>query len=93
MTAIPHPLQAGTTAVLHDELHAHAHVEFSFVKKYIFSTDHKTIGLQFLFVGLMFLAIGGLEGDDHSLAARPGRMGANPTADPRPDTWAGPAGR
>ena len=37
------------------------HHELSFVKKYIFSTDHKVIGLQFLFVGLMFFVIGGLE--------------------------------
>src|SRR5687768_15380316 len=40
---------------------AHAHPELSFIKKYIFSTDHKIIGLQFLFLGLMFMAIGGLE--------------------------------
>src|SRR3954468_24937139 len=59
MTAIPHPLHATG----HDDAHAHghAHHEIGFVKKYIFSTDHKIIGLQFLFLGLMFFVIGGLE--------------------------------
>ncbi|MEX2582983.1 MAG: cbb3-type cytochrome c oxidase subunit I [Gemmatimonadota bacterium] len=32
----------------------------SFVQKYIFSTDHKIIGIQFLFMSLLFLLIGGL---------------------------------
>src|SRR5580704_8899447 len=43
----------------HGEGHGHAH-ELSFWKKYIFSTDHKMIGIQFLLVGLMFFVIGGL---------------------------------
>jgi cytochrome c oxidase subunit 1 len=38
---------------------AHAHHEPSFIGKYIFSTDHKIIGIQFLFSGLIFLFIGG----------------------------------
>src|SRR3989440_773481 len=55
MTAIPHPLShAG-----HGE-HAHAHPELGFLKKYIFSADHKIIGIQFLFLGLGFMVIGGL---------------------------------
>jgi len=36
------------------------HEELSFVRKYIFSTDHKIIGIQFLFASLLFLVIGGL---------------------------------
>src|SRR5207249_499801 len=32
----------------------------SFIRKYIFSTDHKIIGIQFLFVSLFFLFLGGL---------------------------------
>jgi len=32
----------------------------SFWRKYIFSTDHKIIGIQFLFVSLFFLLLGGL---------------------------------
>jgi cytochrome c oxidase subunit 1 len=38
---------------------AHEHPELGFVRKYIFSTDHKIIGIQFLFSTLIFLAIGG----------------------------------
>ena len=38
---------------------AHAHPELSFVRKYVFSTDHKIIGIQFLFTGLMMLLVGG----------------------------------
>src|SRR5713101_3546929 len=37
----------------------HEHPEMGFVRKYIFSTDHKIIGIQFLFSGLIFLFIGG----------------------------------
>lgn len=33
----------------------------SFITKYIFSTDHKTIGKQFLFFGLFFLLWGGFQ--------------------------------
>src|SRR5260370_13341223 len=41
------------------EAEAHPHPEMGFVRKYIFSTDHKVIGIQFLFSSLIFLAIGG----------------------------------
>ncbi|UCF21501.1 MAG: cbb3-type cytochrome c oxidase subunit I [Gemmatimonadota bacterium] len=40
-------------------LHAH-HDDLSFIRKYIFATDHKIIGLQFLFATLIFLLIGGV---------------------------------
>ncbi len=33
--------------------------EMSFLKKYVFSTDHKIIGAQYFFVGLIMAAIGG----------------------------------
>jgi cytochrome c oxidase subunit 1 len=56
MTAIPHPLSHSH----HDDAHAHGHVELGFLKKYIFSTDHKIIGIQFLFMSLMFFVLGGL---------------------------------
>ncbi|HTR20472.1 MAG TPA: cbb3-type cytochrome c oxidase subunit I [Gemmatimonadales bacterium] len=39
--------------------HAHSD-DRSFLRKYIFSTDHKIIGIQFLFVSLFFLFVGGL---------------------------------
>jgi cytochrome c oxidase subunit I len=39
--------------------HAH-HEELGFWRTYVFSTDHKMIGRQFLFLGLFMLLIGGL---------------------------------
>ena len=36
------------------------HDDRSFIRKYIFSTDHKIIGIQFLFLSLFFLLVGGL---------------------------------
>src|SRR3989440_10419257 len=47
------------TTVAHAPTHAH-HEPMSFWRKYIFSTDHKIIGIQFLFVSLFFLLVGGL---------------------------------
>jgi cytochrome c oxidase subunit I len=38
----------------------HEHHELSFLRKYVFSTDHKVIGLQFMFTGLVFFLLGGL---------------------------------
>ncbi len=46
-------------AVHHDEHGVHHHKE-SFVSKYIFSMDHKTIGKQFLITGIVWAIIGGL---------------------------------
>jgi len=37
-----------------------AHHELGFLRTYVFSTDHKMIGRQFLFLGLFMLVIGGL---------------------------------
>lgn len=42
------------------ETAAHAHHEPSFLTKYIFSTDHKIIGMQFLFTSIIFLGLGGI---------------------------------
>ncbi len=39
---------------------AHGHHEIGFVRKYIFSTDHKIIGIQFLITTLVMLMVGGL---------------------------------
>ncbi|MDP2602784.1 MAG: cbb3-type cytochrome c oxidase subunit I [Deltaproteobacteria bacterium] len=39
--------------------HGH-HAELGFLRTYIFSTDHKMIGRQFLFLGLFMLLIGGM---------------------------------
>ena len=40
----------------HDD---HEHHEQSFISKYIFSTDHKTIAKQFLITGIFWAIIGG----------------------------------
>src|SRR6202008_3800643 len=48
-----------TVAATAHSTHAH-HDDRSFVQKYIFSTDHKVIGIQFLFLSLFFLLVGGL---------------------------------
>ena len=45
--------------VHHDEHHVHHHKE-TFITKYIFSQDHKTIGKQFLITGIVWAIIGGL---------------------------------
>jgi cytochrome c oxidase subunit 1 len=50
--------------VHHHDAHAHEHDEhdhheLSFVEKYIFSTDHKTIAKQFLITGLLWAFLGG----------------------------------
>jgi cytochrome c oxidase subunit 1 len=44
---------------LHDAS-AHTHHELSFFNKYIWSEDHKTIAIQYLFSSLFFLIVGGL---------------------------------
>lgn len=41
------------------EAEAHHHPELGFLRKYIFSEDHKIIGIQFLFSALIFFLIGG----------------------------------
>ena len=51
---------AGITEIQHEEHHGehHDHGEHSFWRTYIFSTDHKIIGIQYGFVGLAFLFFG-----------------------------------
>ena len=49
---------ASPTIGLHDD-HAHDHHEQSFISKYVFSTDHKIIGIQFLITTLFMLLVGG----------------------------------
>jgi cytochrome c oxidase subunit 1 len=49
-----------TSVAAHAPAHAAHHGPTSFVRKYIFSTDHKIIGIQFLFLSLFFLLVGGL---------------------------------
>ena len=49
---------SSATAHAHD-VHA-GHHELGFVRTYIFSTDHKMIARQFLFMGLFMMVLGGL---------------------------------
>jgi cytochrome c oxidase subunit 1 len=43
----------------HDDHHHHEDNR-NFLERYVFSTDHKVIGIQFLFSGLIFFILGGL---------------------------------
>jgi cytochrome c oxidase subunit 1 len=38
----------------------HAHPKLTFFQKYVFSMDHKIIGIQFMFSSIFFLLVGGL---------------------------------
>src|SRR4051812_28535125 len=49
--------QAGAHEHEHDA-HHHDHHELSFWRKYIFSTDHKTVGIQYGLTALCFLMFG-----------------------------------
>ena len=51
--------QLGTGHEVHHFEHDGHHTQ-SFISKYIFSTDHKTIGKQFLITGIIWAIIGGL---------------------------------
>ncbi|SOE22078.1 cytochrome c oxidase subunit 1 [Spirosomataceae bacterium TFI 002] len=44
----------------HVDTHEHEHHEESFIRKYIFSEDHKTIAKQYLISGIFWAVIGGL---------------------------------
>ena len=50
---------SATTATAHAHT-AHEHHDLGFVRTYIFSTDHKMIARQFLFLGLIMMVLGGL---------------------------------
>src|ERR1700741_5437207 len=46
-------------SVGHPHTGEHTHHELSFLRKYIFSEDHKIIGIQFLISSIIFLFVGG----------------------------------
>src|SRR6266496_1263747 len=56
MDATTHP--HGTPETHHPDEHGHEHHELGFIRKYIFSTDHKVIGIQYGISGLVFLFFG-----------------------------------
>ena len=47
----------GHAPVAHEHADEHAH-ELSFLRKYVFSVDHKVIGIQYAVTGLLFLFFG-----------------------------------
>ena len=51
-------ITAGSHA--HDDAHGHEDSVGSFLSTYVFSLDHKIIGLQFLFSTLLWFLVGGL---------------------------------
>jgi len=50
---------AGVHATHIEHAHAH-HEELGFWRTYVFSTDHKMIGRQFFFLGILMLVVGGV---------------------------------
>jgi cytochrome c oxidase subunit 1 len=51
-------MQAAAPAISHAEVHAAPHEEASFWRSYVFSTDHKVIGIQYGVTALLFLLFG-----------------------------------
>ena len=51
-------MQPTTTETQHHAAHGAHHEELGFWRKYIFSTDHKVIGVQYGLTGLLFLFFG-----------------------------------
>ena len=60
MTAIPHEMPGQEDHVHTPHAGVHGHEELGFLRHYVFSCDHKIIGIQFLFVSLFFLLLGGV---------------------------------
>jgi cytochrome c oxidase subunit I len=52
--------EAAEHGIHHDEHNGHGHHHQSFISKYVFSMDHKTIGKQFLITGIIWAIVGGL---------------------------------
>jgi cytochrome c oxidase subunit 1 len=63
-SAAPAPAHAAPSSHSHDahahghDDHGHDHHELPWIRKYVFSTDHKVIGIQYLWGGLFFLYFG-----------------------------------
>jgi cytochrome c oxidase subunit I len=55
-----HSGAAAAHAVHHDDHNGHGHHKETFISKYVFSMDHKTIAKQFLITGIIWAIIGGL---------------------------------
>src|SRR4026208_2539856 len=57
MDATTHP--HGTPETHHHDEHGDEHHELGFWRKYVFSTDHKIIGLQYLITAMFMALVGG----------------------------------
>src|SRR5437868_9085751 len=58
----PHATHGHDAHDPHDEGHEEQHIHpepTSFIRKYVFSLDHKVIAKQFIWLGLVFLLVGG----------------------------------
>ncbi len=53
-----HVSAVGHPAAPHGAAHSHAHAEPGFLWKYVFSVDHKVIGIQYTVTSLVFLLFG-----------------------------------
>ena len=62
----------------HEHDHAHDHHELPFWQKYVFSTDHKVIGIQYGITALIFLAFGFIPDDGDALEHRLSRQATSP---------------
>src|SRR5213595_3226896 len=51
-------MQATSQAIPHPGIHETHHEELDFWRKYVFSTDHKIIGIQYGMTALCFLLFG-----------------------------------
>src|SRR5205823_2397733 len=51
---------SATSASAHAHVEHAGHHELGFIRTYVFSTDHKMIARQFLFLGLLMMILGGL---------------------------------
>jgi len=55
---LEHASSVGHPAAAHGAPHVHEHVEPGFLRKWVFSVDHKVIGLQYTMTSLVFLLLG-----------------------------------
>jgi cytochrome c oxidase subunit I len=55
---LDHPTTPASAVHEHAHAHEHAHEELGFWRKYVFSLDHKVIGIQYAVTGLLFLLFG-----------------------------------
>jgi cytochrome c oxidase subunit 1 len=55
---LDHVSTARPPAAPHGAAHVHAHAEPGFLWKYVFSVDHKVIGIQYTVTSLLFLLFG-----------------------------------